>query len=285
MSNIVTNSVKHWQGTPTQKIVLMCLADGAADDGSVPAWRSSIVAVCEWTCLKRTAVMESLKALQAAGLVGIDRSIGRVSTIKVMFSVVAELPNQSATRTSPADGPVRETDHHPSGKRTTPVRQTDGTRPPNGPLTPLHQTPEIHQGGESTPKDSACPPPPVEKLNVEKPKSEMQPTKKRSQVPPTSIPCPSDVDQQTWGDWLVHRKKKSAAVTHTVVTGARREAEKAGMTLDAFLQVWCLRGSQGLMAEWLKPNERQTQSRTSTVRHTGYAEADYTAGVPEHGRS
>lgn len=28
------------------------------------------------------------------------------------------------------------------------------------------------------------------------------------------------------------------------------------MTLDAFLRVWCARGSQGLQADWLKPNER-----------------------------
>lgn len=155
MSNIVTNAVKGWQGPPTHKYVLMCLADGAGDDGAVPAWRSSIVAVCEWTCLKRTAVMESLKALQAAGLVGIDRSIGRVSTIKVLFEVVAELPNQSATQTSPPNGPVRETDHHQSAKRTTPVRQTDGTSPPNGPLTPIHQTPLIHQEIERTRKRGA----------------------------------------------------------------------------------------------------------------------------------
>jgi len=71
-----------------------------------------------------------------------------------------------------------------------------------------------------------------------------------------SIPCPSDVDQQTWGDWQALRKAKRAPVTETVLAGARREAEKAGMPLEAFLQVWCRRGSQGLEAAWLKPDER-----------------------------
>jgi hypothetical protein len=71
-----------------------------------------------------------------------------------------------------------------------------------------------------------------------------------------SIPCPNDVDQQTWADWLALRKEKRASVTATVIAGARRQADKAGMTLEAFLQVWCRRGSQGLEADWLKPHER-----------------------------
>ena len=28
------------------------------------------------------------------------------------------------------------------------------------------------------------------------------------------------------------------------------------MTLEAFLKVWCRRGSQGMEASWLKPDER-----------------------------
>jgi hypothetical protein len=45
-------------------------------------------------------------------------------------------------------------------------------------------------------------------------------------------------------------------VTETVLDGARSEASKAGLELDAFLRVWCTRGSQGLQAEWLRPAER-----------------------------
>lgn len=68
--------------------------------------------------------------------------------------------------------------------------------------------------------------------------------------------CPEDADPQVWADWLSLRRKKSAPVTQTVIDGARGEAEKAGMTLTAFLRVWCLRGSQGLEAAWLRPEER-----------------------------
>jgi len=87
--------------------------------------------------------------------------------------------------------------------------------------------------------------------------------RKRSATPTCSVPKPDDVAEQTWADWLLLRSKKSAPVTETVVNGARREANEARMSLDAFLQVWCTRGSQGLQADWLKPHERQVVSRMS----------------------
>jgi len=76
-------------------------------------------------------------------------------------------------------------------------------------------------------------------------------TRKRA----TSRPC--DVEEQTWSDWLALRKAKRAPVTDTVVEEARKEAGLAGLTLHAFLRVWCVRGSQGLRADWLKPAELQ----------------------------
>jgi hypothetical protein len=75
--------------------------------------------------------------------------------------------------------------------------------------------------------------------------------------PPTHpVDKPEGVTDQTWADWLAHRKKKGATVTASVVDGAAEEARKAQMTLEAFLKLWCFRGSQGLMAEWIKPHER-----------------------------
>jgi hypothetical protein len=74
---------------------------------------------------------------------------------------------------------------------------------------------------------------------------------------------PEDVSDQTWSDWQQLRKAKRAPVTETVVDGARREAGKAGMALEDFLQVWCRRGSQGLEAAWLKPEERGSRAPQS----------------------
>jgi uncharacterized protein YdaU (DUF1376 family) len=82
--------------------------------------------------------------------------------------------------------------------------------------------------------------------NNHKPKKEIAP----------KVACPQDVDKQTWDDWQTLRKAKKAPVTQTVIDKARVEAEKANMTFEGFLKVWCARGSQGLEASWLKPDER-----------------------------
>lgn len=72
--------------------------------------------------------------------------------------------------------------------------------------------------------------------------------------------CPNDVDPQIWADWLQLRKTKKAPVTETVLREARAESIKAAMTFQAFLAVWCARGSQGMQADWIKPAERVVQS-------------------------
>ena len=77
-------------------------------------------------------------------------------------------------------------------------------------------------------------------------------TKKKA----TGVACPPDVDQQIWDDWKQLRKAKNAPVTETVVNSARKEASKANMSFSDFLSVWCARGSQGLQADWLKPDEK-----------------------------
>jgi uncharacterized protein YdaU (DUF1376 family) len=81
--------------------------------------------------------------------------------------------------------------------------------------------------------------------------------RKRTQTSPDR---PDDVDLQVWLDWTALRKAKRAPVSPTVVEGARGEAAKAGMTFEAFLRVWCRRGTQGLEAAWLKPEERQSET-------------------------
>lgn len=86
--------------------------------------------------------------------------------------------------------------------------------------------------------------------------------------------CPPDVEPQVWSDWCALRKSKRATVSETVVAGAREEATKAGMSLSDFLRVWCVRGSQGLQAEWLKPHERQQAAQSFRERDAELAKAE-----------
>lgn len=119
------------------------------------------------------------------------------------------------------------------------------------------------------------------------------PLKPASGVKRASVPDkPDDVEQQTWDDWLALRRAKKAPVTSTVLANAIKEAEKAGLSLDGFLSVWCARGSQGLEASWLKPSEKgqafqpgepawRKEQRERTERFLGKTPAKVPASMGE----
>ena len=75
---------------------------------------------------------------------------------------------------------------------------------------------------------------------------------------------PEDVSQQVWDDWVALRKRKNTTISETAIDGARDEAAKIGWTLQQFLIEWCTRGSQGLKAEWIKPDQ-QSMSKTGLM--------------------
>jgi hypothetical protein len=83
--------------------------------------------------------------------------------------------------------------------------------------------------------------------------------RKRAEPPPS---CPDDVEPQVWADWSALRAKKRATVSQTAVEEARKEAAKAGVSLNGFLRIWCRRGSQGLEASWLKADEIRSAQAT-----------------------
>lgn len=95
---------------------------------------------------------------------------------------------------------------------------------------------------------------------------------------------PETVPEQVWADWLALRRSKRAPVTQTVLDGAIAEAEKAGVPLEAFLRMWCFRGSQGLQADWLKPDDYRRAGVNPTSRHHGFGGKDYRQGVSPDGR-
>lgn len=64
---------------------------------------------------------------------------------------------------------------------------------------------------------------------------------------------PDGVSDSVWQDFKALRRAKKAAITDTAIDGIRREAEKAGMTLDAAMREMCTRGWQGFKADWMTP--------------------------------
>lgn len=64
---------------------------------------------------------------------------------------------------------------------------------------------------------------------------------------------PDDVAEQTWRDFVTHRKAKKAPVTETALDGIRREAVKAGWSMNAALAETVTRGWQSFRADWATP--------------------------------
>lgn len=127
MSNAVTRLCRPLRIPPTQKAVLMCLADYCHDDGR--DWHS-IAAVMEWTCLGKTAAIDAFKALEAAGLIRrLHQGNGHRSATLVLLDAIeaaAEAQaNQSASRTGPFGEPVRVANRTGPSGEPEPVRLAD----------------------------------------------------------------------------------------------------------------------------------------------------------------
>lgn len=71
------------------------------------------------------------------------------------------------------------------------------------------------------------------------------------------------VSDQVVADFKALRKQKKAAITKTAMDKIAQEAVKAGITLEAALQICCSRGWQGFEASWLQPKSGQQGSITS----------------------
>lgn len=205
---------------PTAKSVLVSLADNANDNGN--CW-PSIPTICERTCFSRRAVIDAIAWLEVAGAMTADRSNGRHTTYIITPEKYVE-PVQQAHPCSSRTGA--------SGAQTSASPALDPCISRTGPVQQAHP-------------------------NRKEPSRTIEATvKKRAVAPTRGIQKPADVTEQTWNDWLTLRRAKKAPVTETVLANANTEAAKAAMPLEKFLAIWCARGSQGLQAEWLKPNER-----------------------------
>lgn len=112
---------------PSQKAVLMSLADQANDQGS--CW-PSLPGIVERTCFGRTAVIEAIKVLEEMGYLSIDKVFGRTNRYTLNIGRLRQQeieqpvrqPDQSASRTGApaAPLPVRQPDQ--------PVREPDPNR-------------------------------------------------------------------------------------------------------------------------------------------------------------
>ena len=100
---------------------------------------------------------------------------------------------------------------------------------------------------------------------------------KSKTIVPAALLASLGVGDLIAADWITLRKAKKAAITETAIAGIQREAEKAGMSLEAALRTCCERGWSGFKAEW-------TISSTSPPKRgmpapDNFAAKDYGTGV------
>ena len=66
----------------------------------------------------------------------------------------------------------------------------------------------------------------------------------------TVVP-PIGVTDTVWQDFVSLRKAKKAPISQSALDGIAKEALKAGMSLQAALEMCCMRGWSGFKAEWI----------------------------------
>lgn len=72
---------------------------------------------------------------------------------------------------------------------------------------------------------------------------------------------PDDVSEEAWQSFLTLRRAKKAPVTATALAGLRREADRAGLTLQQALEQCCARGWTGFKADWVKGDQQPLTKR------------------------
>lgn len=77
------------------------------------------------------------------------------------------------------------------------------------------------------------------------------------------FPRPEDVCESVWADYMKLRKAKRAPVTETVISGVRKEAAKAEMSLEDALKLCCAKGWQGFDASWVKADAKPKSAQQS----------------------
>lgn len=80
--------------------------------------------------------------------------------------------------------------------------------------------------------------------------------KKNQKTAPSGVDF-GEVSPQVVTDFTAHRKAQRAPITQTALDAIRKEASKAGLTLEAALAMCCARGWRGFKADWVtQPNAR-----------------------------
>ncbi|MBN9426635.1 MAG: helix-turn-helix domain-containing protein, partial [Burkholderiales bacterium] len=214
--------------SPTQKLVLLSLADNANDQGDC---YPSVAQIVRRTCLSERAVQGAIQALEDSGFL---RRIVRAGTSNAYLLTIG-----SALETA--------------------ERQGQDLSPTPASAAPPH---DVHPAADAPHPHPTCTPPPQQMHPTPAaaaPKPSLNHHLNRQGTVNTkasTVAKPADVPDAVWRDFLAIRKAKRAPMTATALRGIEREAAKAGMSLAAALAECCERGWQGFNAGWVLDQRR-----------------------------
>lgn len=136
--------------------------------------------------------------------------------------------------------------------------------PAGAPQPPEMSDDEIADLLESVPHEKGERPPFEKGAHLSEKGDHPSPAPKRKRV--SNVQKPESVSEQVWEDFSALRTKRRAPITETALRGIQREAEKAGISLEAALSTCCERGWQGFKAEWYR-REKLEQKNASKAEY------------------
>lgn len=136
--------------------------------------------------------------------------------------------------------------------------------PSGAPQPPEMSDDEIADLLESVPQEKGERPPFEKGAHLSEKGDHPSPAPKRKRV--SNVQKPESVSEQVWEDFSALRTKRRAPITETALRGIQREAEKAGISLEAALSTCCERGWQGFKAEWYR-REKLEQKNASKAEY------------------
>lgn len=92
------------------------------------------------------------------------------------------------------------------------------------------------------------------------------PTPSQGKASASAILASLGVDPAVSADWVQLRKTKKAAITKTAIEGMKREADKAGISLNDAMRICCERGWAGFNASWdWKPAGKKFSTKAEQI--------------------
>nr|DAK83249.1 MAG TPA: replisome organizer [Caudoviricetes sp.] len=93
---------------------------------------------------------------------------------------------------------------------------------------------------------------PLEEQEASVSKKEIVEPKPKKEVKTQRLQKPEELTDEFWQDFLAYRKQKKAPVTERVISLLRKEAKKAGWTLEEVINEMMVRNWTGFKADWVK---------------------------------